>query len=221
MLVNRIGTQLGDTWFLNDPDNGGGNGGGEPPQPAPPATTPTGGGEAKVTFTPEQQAVIDKLLGERAQRAGASATAEFLKALGVENADALKAMLDEGKKLKTAQMSDLEKANAALKDWETKYATLDGEAKKIPDLQKQNERYEAALKAKLEVERNGLPEHITKLLDKLDTVDQLAYIAENAATLSKTPNPIPGTPQPADPKKVSEAEKEERRKAHEMQVRSM
>lgn len=47
------------------------------------------------------------------------------------------------------------------------------------------ERYEAALKAHLEVERQNLPAHITALLDKSDPADQLEWIAANRDALIK------------------------------------
>lgn len=198
-------------FFLYDPEPSGGT---------PPAPTPTGGG-GKIEFTAEQQAHIDKLLGDRAKRAEQSALADFLKTVGVENADALKAALDEGKKLKGAQMSELEKTQAALKDWETKFAERDAEAKKIPDLQKELERVNATLKAQVDAARKDLPKHIGDLLDKLNPVEQLEYLIAHADELGKKPSPIPPTPNPADPKKLTDAEKEARRKEHERQVRAM
>lgn len=79
-----------------------------------------GGGEAKITFTPEQQKVIDQLLGERAKRAESSGVNALLKELGVEKPDDLKSALDEFKKLKASQLSDLEKAQQAAKEAQAK-----------------------------------------------------------------------------------------------------
>lgn len=45
------------------------------------------------------------------------------------------------------------------------------------------ERLEAALAAQLEASRTDLPGHIIGLLDKLDTADQLAWIAANRESL--------------------------------------
>lgn len=46
------------------------------------------------------------------------------------------------------------------------------------------ERYEASLTKLLTKEREGLPKHITALLDKMDAADQLDYITENRAVLT-------------------------------------
>lgn len=79
-----------------------------------------GSGDGKVTFTAEQQAYVDKLVGDTRVKGREVALADFLKTLGVENADALKAALDEGKKLKDAQKSELEKAQQAANDAQAK-----------------------------------------------------------------------------------------------------
>lgn len=56
-------------------------------------------------------------------------------------------------------------------------------------------RYETALKALLDTERAGLPAHILPLLDRMEPDEQLAYIAENRATLKPaSKDGIPGTP---------------------------
>jgi|GEM_PF-2281663 len=78
------------------------------------------GGQRTVTFTPEQQKVIDGLLGERAKRAEQSAVHALLKEFGAEKPEELKAALDEFKKLKAAQLSELEKAQQAAADAQTK-----------------------------------------------------------------------------------------------------
>ena len=51
------------------------------------------------------------------------------------------------------------------------------------------ERYQATLGKLLEERRKAVPRHVLALLDKLDPVDQLAYIAENEAEFTK---PQPG-----------------------------
>lgn len=47
------------------------------------------------------------------------------------------------------------------------------------------ERYQATLTKLLEERRKAVPKHVLALLDKLDPVDQLAYIAENEAEFAK------------------------------------
>lgn len=59
------------------------------------------------------------------------------------------------------------------------------------------ERYKGALGAVLEAQRKGLPEHITTLLDKLDPVDQLAWIADNQEAIRKPTVPQTNAGAPA------------------------
>lgn len=56
-------------------------------------------------------------------------------------------------------------------------------AKELEPFKERAERLEAALKASLEGQRKGLAPHIIALLDRLDVVDQIEYIAENAEKL--------------------------------------
>lgn len=60
------------------------------------------------------------------------------------------------------------------------------------------ERYQSALKAQLEAARKDLPAHITALLDKLDPVEQLTWLAENREALGgdtpQSKKPARGTP---------------------------
>lgn len=101
------------TPLLRNPDDGGAGGSAN-------GDNGNGSGESKVTFTPEQQKFIDALVGERAKRAEASALNNVLKDLGVEKLDDAKTALGDLKKLKEAQLSDLEKAQHAAKDAQAK-----------------------------------------------------------------------------------------------------
>lgn len=57
-------------------------------------------------------------------------------------------------------------------------------------------RYQGAFKKLLEDKRSNLPEPVTKLLDQLDPLDQLEWIAENGSNLTQTFKPVPETPKP-------------------------
>ena len=81
----------------------------------------TESGADGVTFTPAQQALLDKLFAQRAEQGGRAAVSALLKDLGVENVDALKAVLAEATKLKKSQMTELEQARAAADEWRAKY----------------------------------------------------------------------------------------------------
>lgn len=93
MFVNKFRPM-----FLYNPEPGAG----DPPAPPP----PTGAAEDK-KFT---QADVDRIVGERATRAGEAATSKLLESLGVKDADEIKTALAEFKKLSEGQKSEIEKA---------------------------------------------------------------------------------------------------------------
>lgn len=198
--------------FLYEPDKG-------PADPPAPTIPPTVAAE-KIEFTPAQQAHLDKLLGERSERAGDAAVTKLLKSLGVEKPDDVKTQLAEFAKLRDSQLSEQEKATKALEAKAARVTELEAQVAVIEDLKKEKEKYAEAIKAQLKTLKEGLPEHILKLVNKLDLPDQLEYIAENAATLNKKSDPIPRTPSPANPQALSEAEQTAARNAHAQSVRS-
>lgn len=79
-------------------DGSGQNAGQGNPPPAP---------DPEKKFT---QADVDRIVGERAQRAAEAAVAKLLGDLGVKDAAEVKTALDEAKALRDAQMSELDKA---------------------------------------------------------------------------------------------------------------
>lgn len=78
-----------------------------------PAADPKPADPKPVTFTPEQQEHINKLIGDTrtkaSSKASKNATAEYLKSLGFEKGDDLTAALAELKKRKEDKLSDDEK----------------------------------------------------------------------------------------------------------------
>lgn len=93
--------------FLDkDPDAGGaggGGGGGEDDPPKDPPADPT---------VQLAQKELDKQFADRAKRGGESALSKLFEKYGVKDADELAAVIQDGKKLKESQMSELEKAQA-------------------------------------------------------------------------------------------------------------
>jgi hypothetical protein len=73
------------------------------------------------------------------------------------------------------------------------------------------ERYKGALDNYLEAEKKDLPKHVLALLEKLDPVEQMDYIAENRESLGKGPEGIPPSPNPKE-RKLSDEESERARK---------
>lgn len=96
---------------------------------------------------------------------------------------------------------------AKVKDLEPKVEALDSEAKRL----------RGVVEIQLKAARTQVPDHLHSLLDKLDPVEQLEWIASNADKLKdapKTPAGIPRTPRPAgeNGKKDQEAMQAEQRR---------
>lgn len=109
MLVNRFHPVL-----LFDGDSGGNNGGGQPPAPT---TPPPQHQQDDKKFS---QADVDRIVGERAQRAADAATSKFLETLGVKDADELKSRLTKFAELEKNQLSEKERLEKELADEKAK-----------------------------------------------------------------------------------------------------
>lgn len=111
----------------------------EPTATPPDAPTPTqpdtsqgdNEGASEPTFT---QAELDKIVGERAKRAKESTQSQILEQLGVDSLDSIKALLDEAKKRKEAEMSEVEKALATA---DKERAEKEAAKQQLADLQAQ------------------------------------------------------------------------------------
>jgi hypothetical protein len=146
--------------------------------PEPPA--PTAAPEETYTKADVERIVKDRL--ERAQRKAA----EQQEAARRE-AEA-KALAEQGefKTLAEQRQAEIDELHARIKDADT--------------LAKERDRYAGALKAQLQAAKDGLPPHIVTILDKLDPVEQLEWIAANREHLRKgdgVGSPNPGTKTPA------------------------
>lgn len=94
-------------------------------------------------------------------------------------------------------------------------AELEGQVTELTTVREQAERYKGALEKYLEAERKGLPKHVLTLLEKLDPVDQIEYIAANRAELGKPAEQkiegVPPSPNPKEKKLSKEEENDARR----------
>jgi hypothetical protein len=149
------------------------------------------------------QADVDRIVGERLERARAKWERDKQKVDEEADADRL------AEQEKWQELA--EKHSKRAKELEAESETLQAA---LEEAQKQTKRVEGALGAYLETAREGLPEHILALLDKLDVVDQLAWLAENRAAIAeedgkKGKAPIPGTPKPDDGKAVTEQQRQD------------
>lgn len=151
-------------------------------QPTPPTAagnkTPGAESSADKLFT---QADLDRIISERLEREEKKRKSAEEKA----RKDAEEASLKEREDWqKLAAKREQELAEAG-----QKLAALD-------DLQAKHDAAVSALTKLLERERKDLPKHILSLLDQLDPVAQLEWLAANKAEATTKPAPPAGTPQP-------------------------
>jgi muconolactone delta-isomerase len=153
---------------------------GQPPAPQPQQPPAEPASEAgQETFSKEY---VQELRQEAAQRRTA------LKEMQ-EQYQQLEAQLKE-------QQTAQEKAKETQLKEQGKYKELFEEASqklaKFSDVDKQSARMQEAISAVLQTQRDGIPDHITALLDKLDPVEQLEWLANYRQTLAA---PEPQKPQ--------------------------
>ena len=159
--------------------------------------------KAEPTFT---QADIDRILTERLERERKKSDDKAKKAR--EDAEA-KALEDQQKFQELAHQRGTKVA-----ELETSVATM---ATELETAKGTAERYQKALNTILAEQRKRVPEHLSSLLDKLDPVEQLEWLASNADKLSNTAG-VPATPkQKGD---MSAADKEKAQKDAERYYRS-
>jgi hypothetical protein len=103
--------------FYFDADGSGGGGGGQNSDAQPPAGK---------TYTQEE---LDRMFGDRAKRAADAARADMLKDLGVDDPEALKALLKKQKEADDAQKSELQKVAEQLAESEKRAARLESDSK--------------------------------------------------------------------------------------------
>lgn len=133
--------------------------------------TGTNGGNDGRTFT---QADVDRIVNERIERERQRAERERQRAEEQAEAERLEAQ-QEFQQLAEQRLERISE---------------------LEPVAERAERYEAALRTHLDREREGLPDHITTLLDRMDVAEQLEYIAANRDSLRpQAPRPgVPDTP---------------------------
>ena len=150
--------------------------------------TANGGGEGEqkqapaLTFATEAefQRKVDDLLKERLDRAAKTAEQKAQKAREEAQAEAA---------AKNGEWQQLAEQRAA------KIAELEAQTAALDATTTRAQRYEQALAKQVEVLRKDVPKHLAPLLDKLDVVEQLEWLAANRdAVAPKQPNGVPATP---------------------------
>lgn len=180
--------------------------------PADNGTPPAGGGDGDKKPDPAQeggdkpedkkftQKEIDAIIAERLGREKKNQEAAAEKARKQAEEDAL---------FKNQEFQKLADERGK------RVAELEGQVGELTSVREQADRYKGALEKYLVVEKKDLPKHVLTLLEKLDPVDQIEYIAANRAELGKpTQEQVKGVPPSPEPKerKLSDEQKAEARK---------
>ena len=181
-MKNRMGR------ILYAPD---GTEGGDSGAPAPDVNASPAGDAPPRTFTQED---LDRIVGERAKHAKSSAISDLLKELGYEKPDELKAAIKRQRDAEAANQSELEKAQKAATEAQTRYADLESRLR--------NERIGR------DVERTATRLSLEpELAARLVTADMLEFDDNGVPTnteavlkglIKKWPNLVKGAPQPHD-----------------------
>lgn len=153
--------------------------------------TGTNGGET-VTFDEAQQARLDQIIAERLDR---------------ERKKWEQRVADEKRRAEEAaeeqRLKEQEEYKALAKKRATKVEELSAQ---VENLEPEIERYKNALEAQLAAVRDGLPEHILALLDRLDPVEQIEYLADNSEHLrARNGAGVPPSPDPSGDQTVDDA----------------
>lgn len=135
----------------------------------------------EVVFTPEQQKHVDSIISDRLKRAKTSWEADSKAAQQKAQEKAEADRLKEQNEFKTLA----EKQQARLDALEPQFKTTS----------EQNERYKSALEKQLAKAKEGLSKPILTLLERMDVVEQMEWLAENAGQVElpkvKGPDPTP------------------------------
>ena len=144
------------------------------------------------------QADLDRVVEERLKREKAKAESAAQKAKEKAEAEAL-ANQEKWKELAEKNGSTLTQIQTEL---EAKAGELETAAQRV-------ERLEKALQAQLTSAKDGLPEAVLELVNRLDPVDQLEYLAKHKTSLGvKNGTGVPASPKPADEGAVSTEQKQ-------------
>jgi hypothetical protein len=139
--------------------------------------------KADVTFNAEQQALVDKLVGEarvkEREKAKADLEAETSKARKKAEQDALK---------------EKEDFKTLAEQREAEISELRKQLEELTPFKENSAKFEKALKDQLEAVKKSLPKHILPLIEKLDPIEAMQYIEEHRKELGAKLEHVPPTP---------------------------
>lgn len=158
------------------------------PEPASPQPKP----EEQFFFVARTQEDFNKKAGDLRSEGRQAATNALLKDLGLDSVDALKNTVSEYRTIQQATESDVERLQRELKEREDALSVLKGERDGFEGnwstAKERADRYEAALKQRLEAEMEGVPDYIKAVIEDRDPLDQLAYITEHREAFASQPD---------------------------------
>jgi DNA repair exonuclease SbcCD ATPase subunit len=162
------------------------------------------GDTGEVTFTDEQQAFINKLVGGTRQKVREQVEQQLRDEFEKEQQKADR----EAEEARLAEQQEFQELA------ETRKAKLDELEPQLETLQERAERYEKALTAHAEQAMANVPAFVKPLLEKMDPVEQLAYIAEHEEEFATESGGSAGPPKTPKPNGDGDmTDKERRRRA--------
>lgn len=118
---------------------------------------------------------------------------------------------EQKRKAEEERLAEQEKWHDLAEQRQERITQLEVQAGEVPVLQERIDQLEETLNGYLEAQRDGLPDAIIALLDKMDVVEQLAWISENAGELvGDDRQRLPGAPKPRGKGEPSDDEKRKR-----------
>ncbi len=157
---------------------------------AKPAEAKAGDAKDKKTaieWTPEQQEEINRMQGETRKEERRKARADF-------DADVAKAKQAAEEK----ELTEKQEFKTLAEKRQTEIDTLKKANEDLTTAKEQGDKYKAALEKSLQTQTEKLPKHIKALLSKMDVLEQMDYLNENAKDLGVKFESIDPTPRDND-----------------------
>jgi len=159
----------------------------------------------KVTFTPEQQAAVDLIVKERLEREHKKSEANAEKARKAAEEEAL---------VKNKEFETLAEAR------KTKVGELEAQIAELTPFKDQAEKYKAAMEKIVKTQVDKLPAAIKTLLERLDPIEKMQYIADHAKELNIEVIAVPETETSDSNNKLNEEAQAKAKKNNATMVKS-
>jgi hypothetical protein len=161
---------------------------------------------AKVTFSPEQQTELERVLKERLER-------ERKKSETV--AEKVRKQAEEDALTKNKEFETLAEQR------KTKVGELEAQVAELAPLKEQIEKYKGAMETVLKAQMAKLPKVILPLLEKLDPIEKMQYLADHANELNIEVIGVPETDINDSTQKLNEEAQAKARKNNANMVKAL